>query len=72
LNGYSDWYLPGKDELNKLYINRLAIGGFVFNDDYWSSSEVDNFNAWAQYFSNGNQYTPGKGNYRHVRAVRAF
>ena len=41
LGGYSDWYLPSLDELNQLYINRVAIGGFA-NYYYWSSTEYDN------------------------------
>ena len=39
---YTDWYLPSKDELNKLYLNKVVIGGFAggFPDGfYWSSSE---------------------------------
>lgn len=69
--GYNDWYLPSKDELNKLYLNRVAIGGFVV-DVYWSSSEINANVAWFQSFNTGNQSSYLKGyNYR-VRAVRAF
>ncbi len=71
LGGYSDWYLPSKDELHKLYLNKVAIGGFAI-DYYWSSSEVDVYNAWVQYFDGGYQYGTSKGYTTYVRAVRAF
>ena len=44
LNGYSDWYLPSKDELNQLYLNETIVGGFAY-DGYWSSSEFFNLTA---------------------------
>ena len=47
------------------------VGGFA-NYGYWSSSEFDNFNAWAQNFANGDQFNYFKGNSCYVRAVRAF
>jgi hypothetical protein len=79
LNGYDDWYLPSLDELNKLYINRSAIGGFVTTGlaYYWSSSEAFDFNfpgyyAWFQDFSDGSQAHSVKNNPCHVRAIRAF
>jgi Protein of unknown function (DUF1566) len=73
LNGYSDWYLPSRDELNKLYINRVAVGGFA-GPNYWSSSEGSNINAWSQYFPTGEQVFSTKLNVIgfSVRAVRAF
>ena len=71
LNGVSDWYLPSKDELNKLYINRVAVGGFA-SDFYWSSSELDFIYAWLQFFSGGYQDFHFKDNTYRVRAVRAF
>ena len=71
LGGYSDWYLPSKDELNKLYQNRVAVGGFV-SAYYWSSTESSSGNAWLQYFVNGAQYNPNKNSTRYVRAIRAF
>ena len=71
LNGYSDWYLPSRDELNKLYINLIAVGGFA-NANYWSSSEYDFSNAWYQNFGIGGQNYYNKTNAVRVRAVRAF
>ena len=71
LNGYSDWYLPSKDELNKLYLNRIAVGGFT-NNFYWSSSELDNSSARDQFFNGGGQAYSPKDTPINVRAVRAF
>ena len=71
LGGYSDWYLPSIDELNKLYLNRIAIGGFG-SAPYWSSSEYNFNSAWNQDFFNGAQVNLGKSFPAYVRAVRAF
>lgn len=74
LEGYSDWYLPSKDELGKLYINKSAIGGFSYTAAYWSSSEsiVSADNAWFQHFSDGSWYDYIKYNACNIRAVRSF
>ena len=71
LGGYSDWYLPSKDELNQLYINRVAIGGLT-SGDYWSSTEGDTGGAWAQNFLIGDQGNFGRIYPFFVRAVRSF
>ncbi|MEI6679711.1 MAG: fimbrillin family protein, partial [Mariniphaga sp.] len=68
---YSDWYLPSKDELNQLFINRVAVGGFA-SAGYWSSSESSTGIAWDHYFSSGNQYGNNKIDMLCVRAIRAF
>uniref|UniRef100_UPI0040473774 Lcl domain-containing protein n=1 Tax=Algoriphagus sp. TaxID=1872435 RepID=UPI0040473774 len=77
LGDYSDWYLPSKDELNKLYLNRTVVGGFVTignSSHYWSSTEksAGNSNAWNQHFSDGAQHDHSKNSTFYVRAVRAF
>ena len=71
--GYADWYLPSKDELNKLYLSRFDIGGYV-TDAYWSSSERNNINAWAQdFFQPTYIASVDKVNiYFNVRAIRSF
>ena len=70
--GYTDWYLPSKDELYKLYLNRTTIGGFI-SYFYWSSSEAGNNIAWLQNFDNlGDQGFSGKNQTIYVRAIRSF
>ena len=74
LGGYSDWYLPSKDELTQLYINRVAIGGFT-TYYYWSSTEASASVAFAlncNYNYNGGFYFMSKYNGYTVRAVRSF
>ncbi len=76
LNGYNDWYLPSKDELNELYKNKAIIGGFS-NNVYWSSSEYNDDFAWGQFFLTGMSGCHNKalwfGLSRHsIRAVRYF
>ena len=68
---YGDWYLPSKYELNLLYLQKIAVGGFA-SAYYWSSTESNNDNAWIQYFDNGFQSASNKSFTYRVRAVRAF
>jgi hypothetical protein len=72
LNGYSDWFLPSKDELNQMYIQKTVIGGFA-NEYYESSSEYNAIYAWLQNFTNGLQANDLFKSYSfYVRAIRAF
>jgi hypothetical protein len=71
LGGYSDWFLPSKDELNQMHIQRSIIGGFS-SSGYWSSSEDSSDNGWLQYFGNGNQGSNNKGSSSKVRCVRRY
>jgi hypothetical protein len=71
LNGFDDWFLPSKDELNELYLNKAVVGGFA-NSRYWSSSEIALDLAWSQSFELGYQYLWDKSYSTKVRAVRAF
>jgi hypothetical protein len=69
---YTDWYLPSKDELAKLYaMKALGFGGFGLNK-YWSSTESYSSLAWWQGFADGLRGGSNKANTYSVRAVRAF
>lgn len=73
---YGDWFLPSKGELNQMYVNRIAIGGFFtgnYDAGYLSSSESIGDSAWTHWFNDGTQisYSKKGGNF-YVRPVRAF
>ncbi len=73
--GKSDWFLPSKDELNQMYVNKTTIGGFATIGYSWSSSENhtdSKSSAWWQGFKYGNQSTDSKAATYYVRPVRAF
>ena len=70
--GKSDWYLPSKDELDSLYAQKVTVGGFTTENNYWSSSESDDFYAWFQLFVDGKQESYRKSFTYNVRPVRAF
>ena len=71
LNGFSDWFLPSREELRELYLNRAVVGGFA-SYFYWSSSRDTGLTAWYFNFITGsasNTYT--QYDYK-VRAIRSF
>ncbi|WP_366186307.1 DUF1566 domain-containing protein [Flavobacterium ovatum] len=78
--GFTNWYLPSKDELYQMGLNRNTInviattnGGVNFgggSGSYWSSTETGS-SAWALFFGNNHQQPFTKNTSRMVRAVRA-
>ena len=73
--GFTDWYLPSQNELNQLYLNRVAIGGFTNAYNYfWASTEVDASNAKLQNFLSGGAVLdfPKSATGGTVRAVRTI
>jgi len=74
-HGHKDWRVPTKGELNVLFQNRDAIGGFNETGPYlahwyWSSSQRIILIAWAQRFSDGFQLYHGKYIDSSLRCVR--
>ena len=73
---FSDWYLPSRFELDLLYKQRLAVGGFnTTNGIYWSSTETTTepaTQAWEQEFKFGSQLEDDKDMPNQVRCIRKF
>ena len=58
INGFSDWILPTKEELEVIYQNKSKLektAGNFSSVHYWSSSESNSTHAWTMLFSYGNK-----------------
>jgi hypothetical protein len=74
-HGHRDWRVPTKAELNVLFNNRAAIGGFNLSGPfpagwYWSASSISKWISWGHRFSDGYQGPYAKGSHSAVRCVR--
>jgi hypothetical protein len=74
-HGHKDWRVPTNAELNVLFNNRAAIGGFDMSGSvpsgwYCSSSQSIFWDAWGQRFSDGYQSGGNKDVPSSVRPVR--
>ena len=81
--GYSDWFLPSLKELKEMYDHKDQISFTLCTTDnsssggtyaaYWSSSEVNQLNAWTLRSSNGEYFNASRDSfYKYARAIRAF
>jgi hypothetical protein len=72
LNGYTDWYLPSRDELWEMFLQKDVIGRFS-NYLYWSSTEVSSDGAWIVWFDgDGLSGWTSKDSFFLVRCIRKF
>jgi len=74
INGYDDWRMPNRDELNLMYESLYLknIAGFA-SEMYWSITSFPPQSAWAQVFGQTlNQLGHDKSEVAWVRAVRNF
>ena len=67
-NGRTDWFLPSRNELNYLILQKGSINNLA--DLYWSSTEYHWNTMWV-YFG-GDYVERNKKSYAYVRPIRAF
>ena len=79
LNGFTDWFVPSKDELDLVYLQKDALKDasafaniFQETGNYFSSSEESTCCAWAKNFGLGNSHIDRKSAWYYLPLVRNF
>lgn len=71
--GYTDWYLPSKEELELIY---EKLGGNknlnIVKDGYWSSSQLNSSYAYGFSFKTKKSFTDSESSKYRIRPVRSF
>lgn len=75
--GYTDFFMPSRDEMNLMYTNLHQLGYGNFNSGpstgrYWSSSQSSPTQAYVKKFGDGSVVTENKTNVARIRPIRAF
>lgn len=71
VGGYSDWFLPARDEATTLFYGKAATHLLSTSTySYWTSTEIDAGNAYMVKLSSNTFSSNGKGNNQLFRCVR--
>jgi hypothetical protein len=68
--GYTDWFLPAKNELLAIYTNRTALN--FLPSGYWTSTSQGGGNAMSVSFTGGAVNNLAKNSPQYVRCARRF
>lgn len=68
----SEWYLPTRYDLIKMYNNRAVLGGYTEFARGWKSTEVSSINQWFESFVTGGEFSNGKDDAVYIRVIREF
>ncbi|MGY6562906.1 MAG: hypothetical protein ACXITV_12460 [Luteibaculaceae bacterium] len=73
LNGFTDWFLPSRMELQLMHSNlNASAASFNTISAYWSSTQNNNISAQAVGWNLGNTIHQNKNTNYRVRAARRF
>ena len=75
VDGYTDWFLPSKDEVSKVYQNYTRVGGVypTTSQGVWSSSEINANNGYVCSFDGGGGWVSLPKSYGfYLKPLRKF